>query len=91
MSEEIKTAKENEVINFTTFIQPSKDAFENTKIKDCEDGKLFDYVSSNFNIFFLDLQEIRKFISYLYENKGELVTSELFENFKDIIKESKLF
>ena len=90
MTEETKIAKENEVINLTTLVQPlSKDIFKTTKIKDYEDGKLFDYISSNFYIYFLDLQEIKKFITYLYENKGELFISELFKNFEDITKEFK--
>lgn len=62
--------------------------FVNKKIKDCEDHNLFDFISSqSFSISFLDLQEMNKFITYLYENKSELSIKELIENSNIIIEE----
>ena len=69
---------------------PNNIDFKNQKIKDYEDHTLFDFViSQSFLTLFLDLQEVREFISYLYKNKSELSIEELINNPDIIIREFK--
>ena len=57
------------------------------EIKDCNPDNLFDFICSHFAIFFLDLQEMNRFINYLINNKSNITIESLLNNFKDILKE----
>lgn len=57
------------------------------EIKDCDPDNLFDFICSHFAIFFLDLQEINKFIKYLIDDKSNTTIKSLLDNFKDVLKE----
>ena len=57
------------------------------EIKNCNPDNLFDFICSRFAIFFLDLQEINKFIKYLIDSKDSITIEYLLNNFKDILKE----
>ena len=59
------------------------------KIKECDNSSLFNFIYAHFFTFFLDLEELRNFISYLYNKKGEILVKEILDNFSTIIKEFK--
>ena len=61
----------------------------NKKIKDCNQNNLFSFLKAHFSVFFLDLQELRNFITYLQENKSENIVKDVLEDFKNIIKNFK--
>ena len=56
------------------------------KIKEC-DNNLFNFITSHFAMFFLDLEELRKFISFLYDQKGEMLVDEMLKDFNILMKE----
>lgn len=57
------------------------------KVKECENNNLFNFVTSHFAMFFLDLEELRKFISFLYSQKSEMLIDEMLKDFNIILKE----
>lgn len=59
------------------------------KISDCNTNNLFNFLNSHFSIFFLDVRELRRFISYLINKKQDLIIEDLLKNFQDILKEFK--
>lgn len=61
----------------------------NKKISECDENNLFNFITSHFAMFFLDLEELRKFIAFLYDQKGEILIHELLKDFSEIIKEFK--
>ena len=56
-------------------------------VKECDDNNLFNFITSHFAIFFLDLEELRKFISFLYDQKGEMLVDEMLKDFNVVMKE----
>lgn len=79
MAEEV--LKDKIIVNSGNIIMVKK------KIKDCNKHNLTDFIMSHFVIFFLDLQELNKFILYLFEKKGKSTIEEIINNFNDILKE----
>lgn len=57
------------------------------KIKECEQNNLFNLITSHFAMFFLDLEELRKFISFLYDQKSEMLINEMLKDFNILVKE----
>lgn len=57
------------------------------KIKECDNNNLFGFITSHFAIFFLDLKELRKFISFLYDKKSEMLVDEILKDFNTLMKE----
>jgi hypothetical protein len=57
------------------------------KVKECDNNNLFNFITSHFAIFFLDLEELRKFISFLYDQKGEMLVDEMLKDFNVVMKE----
>ena len=57
------------------------------KIKECEQNNLFNLIISHFVMFFLDLEELRKFISFLYDQKSEMLINEMLKDFNVLMKE----
>lgn len=77
-----------EELKTETIVEVKKDVITIDKeIKDCNSDNLFDFICSHFAIFFLDLQEMNKFINYLINNKSNITIESLLNNFKDILKE----
>ena len=71
----------------TTMIEEKNIITIDKEIKDCNPDNLFNFICSHFAIFFLDLQEMNKFIKYLIDNKNSTTIEYLLNNFKDILKE----
>lgn len=57
------------------------------KVKECDNNNLFNFVTSHFAIFFLDLEELRKFILFLYDQKSEMLVDEMLKDFNILMKE----
>lgn len=57
------------------------------KVKECDNNNLFNFITSHFAMFFLDLKELRKFISFLYDQKGEMLVDEMLKDFNVVMKE----
>ena len=57
------------------------------KIKELDNNDLFSFIVSHFVLFFLDLKELRKFISFLYDQKGEMFVEEISKDFNVLMKE----
>ena len=57
------------------------------KVNECDNNNMFNFVTSHFAIFFLDLKELRKFISFLYDQKGEMLVDEMLKDFNVLMKE----
>ena len=71
----------------TTMIEEKNIITIDKEIKNCNPDNLFSFICSHFVIFFLDLQEMNKFINYLINNKNNITIECLLNNFKDILKE----
>lgn len=56
------------------------------KINECNNN-LSNFITSHFAMFFLDLEELRKFVLFLYDKKGEMLVDEMLKNFNVLIKE----
>lgn len=59
------------------------------KINECDNNNLFNFITSHFMMFFLDLEELRKFILFLYDKKSEMLVDEMLKDFNVLIKEFK--
>lgn len=57
------------------------------KINECDNNNLISFITSHFAIFFLDFEELRKFISFLYDQKGEMLIDEMLKDFNVLMKE----
>ena len=57
------------------------------KVNECDDNNLFDFIVSHFAMFFLDLEELKKFILFLYDKKGEMLVDEMLKDFNILMKE----
>ena len=57
------------------------------KVNECDNNNMFNFVTSHFAMFFLDLEELRKFISFLYDQKGEMLVDEMLKDFNVVMKE----
>jgi len=57
------------------------------KVNECDNNNMFNFVTSHFAMFFLDLEELRKFISFLYDQKGEMLIDEMLKDFNVVMKE----
>lgn len=57
------------------------------KVNECDNNNMFNFVTSHFAMFFLDLEEVRKFISFLYDQKGEMLVDEMLKDFNILMKE----
>lgn len=57
------------------------------KIGECDNNNLFNFITSHFAIFFLDLEELKKFISFLYDQKSEMLVDEMLKDFNVLMKE----
>jgi hypothetical protein len=57
------------------------------KINEYDNNNMFNFVTSHFAMFFLDLEELRKFISFLYDQKGEMLVDEMLKDFNVVMKE----
>ena len=75
--------------NFNTlFIENAGAVRIGKKINECDNNNLFDFITSHFAMFFLDLEELRKFIFFLYDQKGEMLVDEMLKkDFNILIKE----
>ena len=58
----------------------------NKKIKDCSDSSLSEFIISRFVTLFLDLQEVKNFIRYLYDKNGEVLIKDLLNTFDSTLK-----
>lgn len=77
-----------EELKIETMVEIKKDTITIDKeIKNCNPDNLFDFICFHFVIFFLDLQEMNRFINYLINNKSNITIESLLNNFKDILKE----
>lgn len=57
------------------------------KVNECDNSNLFNFITSHFAMFFLDLEELRKFISFLYDQKSEMLVDEILKDFNVLVKE----
>ena len=60
------------------------------KVNECDNNNLFNFITSHFAIFFLDLEELKKFISFLYDQKKEMLIDEMLKDFTILMKEFRL-
>lgn len=74
--------------NFNTLFVESAGAVRiGKKINECDNNNLFNFITSHFAIFFLDLKELRNFISFLYDQKSEMLIDEMLKDFNSLMKE----
>lgn len=67
--------------------QPNNFINLESKIKDCNEQKIYKLFEVHFLTLFLDLQELNDFILYLYTEKKENYIKDILENFLNILKD----
>lgn len=72
--------------NTVTVVGNSDIVLMNKKIKDCSDSSLSEFIISRFVTLFLDLQEVKNFIRYLYDKNGEVLIKDLLNTFDSTLK-----
>lgn len=80
--------KEKEV-NASPILNNSLPFGVDTEIKNCESSSLFEFFLVHFSNVFGNIQELRDFISFLFENKQDIKIDYLLKNFVSIVKEFK--
>lgn len=58
-----------------------------SQIKDCDSNDLFLLLQNYFISLFRDIQELRKFIVFLKENKTEEIVNSVLQNFEEYLSE----
>lgn len=76
--------EKKEEVQYVTAVIKEQFGGLDTLIKDVEQSEVFEFLISNHPYDFLNIMELKKFISYLFSNKGE----ETIKNF--VTKESLL-
>ena len=71
----------------TLIVEDTKAVRIGKKVKECDKENMFSFVTSHFAMFFLDLEELRKFIAYLYSNKAEMLIDEMLKDFNAVLKD----
>ena len=79
-------ADEKQIFN-TLSVENAGEVRIGKKVNECDDNNLFDFIVSHFAMFFLDLEELKKFISFLYDQKGEMLIDEMLKDFNVLVKE----